>query len=568
MKSKIKANFSYLILVIPAAVFSYGYNIIHFAIGVDDTAMKLYFEEGLSVCTNRWTLFFLNRVLHFNIISWPTWLVESLAVCILVLSLSLWCFLINRILVSVKIMLPKWYYGLAVSLAVSCPILSEIWVYYFHNGVAIGYGFTALALLLFMQSLEHTTGACRHDMMKIAGSGVCLATALGCYETMMDCFLIGALVAFMILHALSDKRENAIYDIHFLSWTVRGGAVLAVSLLLRAGIHRILMAVYHLDNMTKYGVNDYNTVFGDLFTVQGTLGILIKKMYLRYFVNGVAYLPIAFFVLAYTMISALAIFYTIKKKNPWVIICVPAMMSVPVLSGIVAGRAITYHSAQFVPIIIMFSFLFFGTALYHCKGLQKRTVSCAVAVIALSGIVVQIKDMNKWFIQDYDKYLEAKQIMADAAENLMENYDIKKPVVVVGATMPDNELLRKVLIPMDSWKYRMIARLTSFDPTIKEKFHADYGGWGYCYTESPLLSVLTWARNPFENCDLIASQQYISFWEMIGYSGFSYVPSEEMIEEAEKLRESFDMPGYPREGYIMDNGDMLIVNLSEANFSK
>lgn len=112
----------------------------------------------------------------------------------------------------------------------------------------------------------------------------------------------------------------------------------------------------------------------------------------------------------------------------------------------------------------------------------------------------------------------------------------------------------------------MIARLTCFDPTIKERFHGDYGGWVYYYAESPLLSVLTWARNPFENCDLIASQQYISFWEMIGYSGFSYVTSEEMIREAETLRESLNMPGYPREGYILDQGDMLIVNLSEAAF--
>lgn len=54
---------------------------------------------------------------------------------------------------------------------------------------------------------------------------------------------------------------------------------------------------------------------------------------------------------------------------------------------------------------------------------------------------------------------------------------------------------------------------------------------------------------------------------MIGYDNFLYVSSVEMIEEAEMLRESTGMPGYPREGYIVDNGNMLIVNLSEANES-
>lgn len=217
-ESKIKANFSYLMIVVPAALFSYGYHITHVSIGVDDTALKLFYEEGLSVCTNRWTLFFLNRVLRFHIVNWPAWLVESLAICILTASLSLWCFLIGRVIASVKVMLPKWYYGLAAAFAVSCPILSEIWVYYFHNGVAIGYGFAALSLLLFMQSLQLDG---RHAW-NIAWSGLCLAIALGCYETMMDCFLVGALAIFMILHAFSNQKEHAAYDTRFLSWTVRG----------------------------------------------------------------------------------------------------------------------------------------------------------------------------------------------------------------------------------------------------------------------------------------------------------------------------------------------------------
>lgn len=562
MKCKIKSGLPYLIIVALAAVFSYGYSIAHFAIGVDDTAMELFFEDGLSVCTNRWTLFFLNRVLHFNIIHWPTWLVESLSVCILVLAFSLWCFLAARALASVGVVLPGWFYGMAAALAVSCPIISEIWVYYFHGGISIGYGFTALAMLLFLQSLEHGG---RYGFLKILGSGLCLATALGCYETMMDCFLIGALFLFMILHALSDKKSNPKYDIRFLSWMVRGTVALVVSLAVRALMHEILMAAYHLDSMAKYGMNDYNPVFGDLFQAHGALGMLIKRTYLRYFVNGVAYLPIAFLVLSWAIIGSLAIYYAVKRKDPWVAACAPAMVIVPVLSSIVAGKVKAYHSAQFVPLVIMSAFLLCGMAVLHGKGAPRRILRTGFVVIAVGGILVQVKDMNKWFVQDYDKYLETRRIMEDAARELLANYDTEKPVVVVGAALPSDELCREACVPMDSWKYRMIAKLTSFDPTIKEKYHTDFGGWGYSYAESPLLSVLTWARNPFENCDLAASQQYTSYWEMIGYDNFTYVPSAEMIEEAERTRESTGMPGYPHEGYIVDNGNMLIINLSEVD---
>lgn len=560
MKSKIKSNYLYLIIIIFTAIFSYGYNITHFAIGVDDTAMELYFEEGLSVCTNRWTMFFLNRVLHLNIINYPTWLVECIAVCILILSFSLWCFLINKILVSAEVTLPKWLYGFAAALAISCPIISEIWVYYLHNGVSIGYGLSAVALLLFLQSLQHNS---HHNLIKIVASGLCLATALGCYETMMDCFLIGALACFMFLHALSDKRKNSTYDIRFFPWAIRGCIVLTISLLVRALMHEFLMMVYHLDDMAKYGVNDYNSVFGDLFVTPGALGILIKKIYLRYYVNAVAYLPITFLVLSWVIIGSLAIYFTMKKRNLWAIICVPVMALVPVLSSIVAGRATAYHSAQFVPIVIMLGFIFLGIALYYSKDLKKRILTGATVTLAIGGIILQIQDMNKWFIQDYNKHLEAKQIMTDVADNLIENYDINKPVVVVGATLPSDELCREASISMDSWKYQVITRLTSFDPTIKEKFHANYGDWRYFFAGSPLLSVLTWSGSPFENCDLAASQQYINYWEMIGYYNFTYVPTTEMIEKAWSIREISRMPGYPCDGYIIDNGDMLIINLSE-----
>ena len=192
-------------------------------------------------------------------------------------------------------------------------------------------------------------------------------------------------------------------------------------------------------------------------------------------------------------------------------------------------------------------------------------VTIGLIAIAVGGIAAQIHDINKWFVQDYNKYLEANQIMTDVAENLIDNFDTTKPVVVVGAALPSDELCREAFIPLDSQKYRIIAKLTAFDPTIKEKFHANYGGWGYYYTESPLLSVLTWARNPFENCDLAASQQYTNFWKLIGYDDFTYVSSVEMIEKAEKIREDLGMEGYPCEGYIIDNGDMLIINLSKVN---
>ncbi len=173
--------------------------------------------------------------------------------------------------------------------------------------------------------------------------------------------------------------------------------------------------------------------------------------------------------------------------------------------------------------------------------------------------------MNRWFIQDYEKFLEAKSIMTGVAEDLIKNYDISKPVVIVGATLPSDDICKEAGISIDSWKYKVILRMTAFDPTLVGKFHSNFSGQVYyCFTESPLLSVLTWAANPYENCDVAASQQYISFWNMIGYDNFTYAPDSEMILRAKQIWTDNKMVGYPREGYIYDAGEMIIISLSDA----
>ncbi len=559
MRKTVKSNFVYFLIVMVVAIFSYGYHITHFAIGVDDTAMELYFEEGLSVCTNRWTLFCLNRILGLNFIHWPPALVESLSVIFLCVSITIWCLLIRKVLLSVKVTLPMMWYGLAAALVISCPIMSEIWVYYVHNGVAMAYGITAISLYLFLLSLDRNAG---RKIGKVIGSGLCLAVAIGCYETMLDCFVIGAIFIFMLLQALMEKKEDSAYGVGFGPWIIRGVAVLSISILVRFLMHKILFKVFSLQNMEQYGVNDYNSFFGDLFSTPGEFGILIKKMYVKYIVNAVVYLPITFLVIVGVIFLSFALYYTFKKKRIWVIVCVPAMFFVPFLTTVVAGRTKSYHSAQFIPIVLMFGFIVMGIILSYDNKLRNKMITGIVVGVTLCGIIIQVGDINKWFRYDYNKYLEAEAIMRDTAEQLIAEYDTGKPVVVVGASMPDDEILNVASIPFDSWKYQIIDKMTWFDPTIKEKFHGNYGGWGYYYSDSAMLSVLTWARNPFENCDLVASQQYTSFWEMIGYDNFEYVSTVEMIEEAERIRESSNMPGYPENGYILDNGNMLIVNLS------
>ena len=86
----------YTILVILTAVFSYGFRVVTPSIGIDDTAVELYLQDGLEVVMGRWTVFLLNKVFHMA--EYAPFLLELVGVLFLTLGATLFCVLLKRCL--------------------------------------------------------------------------------------------------------------------------------------------------------------------------------------------------------------------------------------------------------------------------------------------------------------------------------------------------------------------------------------------------------------------------------------------------------------------------------------
>ena len=56
----------YLVIMFLTLISSYGYAITHSGIGMDDTAVDLYFHDGLAPYVGRWTLFVLGKVIQLD----------------------------------------------------------------------------------------------------------------------------------------------------------------------------------------------------------------------------------------------------------------------------------------------------------------------------------------------------------------------------------------------------------------------------------------------------------------------------------------------------------------------
>lgn len=548
MKSRI-----YIVIIGVVAICAYGFAITHYSVGMDDTAIPLYFEEGLAPFVGRWSLFVINKV--FPIGDFFPWMTELLSVLILMLSATLWCLLWKRVC-EPQVILPSWVYAIIAAVFISCPLISEVFVFYLHNGICLGYGGVALALFFLLDSLRVEVGY-KAGIRDVLMSALLLCVSIGFYESFIIVYVMGAIMLFFLNRLLYGKiTGDTGYRKKIVSWAGRGALTLTIALLERTVILAALKAAYHLDTLSVYDVQ-YRKFFGDIFTAENELQMVLKRFFVKYYVNAVVYLPITVLVAAIAGIGIVSIYFGIKKKDAFLPICFAALVGLPVFMSLLEGLATRYRSAQYVPVVSAFAILLLFILFY----IHKTPEWVKILAATFMGILLfrQSAEMNKWFYVDYLKYQDTVRVMETIASDLKKGYDTSKPVVFRGAYKVPYDIAKEAYISFDSWQYRMICNFTDpIDEHIKEKYYAEDTA-AYVFAEMPIVSTLQWGVTAFDG----TSQQLINFWTMHGINGFSCEKDLSVIEKAEHIRTEENMPGYPRDGYIKECDNYIIINMSD-----
>ena len=537
------------------AVCAYGYAVTHYAIGMDDTAIPMYYEEGMAPYVGRWSLFGLNKIFHFT--AYAPWVVELISVLLLMSAVTLWCVLWRRACGS-RTVLPIWSYVFAAGIFLSCPLISELFVFYLHNGICLGYGMTALALLCFLDSLAQEKTK-KYRLQQLALSAALLSISLGFYESFLIVYAMGAIMCFFLVRRLYGKEGgNSEYSPKLLLWAGYGITASIAGLAVHKAVLIILKNIYHLEKFSCYNVL-YRSLFGDIFTVEGELQMLLKRFFVKYYVNAVVYLPITVLVSAFLFIGIYALCSGVWKKDILLPVCAAMLIILPVVMSLAEGLATRYRSAQYVPVVGAFA-VFLAMLEIRLHGCPKwLAVPGALCMSAL--LLAQCADMNKWFRLDYLKYQDAKEVMARVADDLERECDIRKPIVFRGAYTVPYEICGDACVSFSSKRYQWICRLTDWmDPHLKEKYF-EKGGRGYVFAETPIISTLQWGVTAFDG----TSGQLIEFLKMHGYSSFHCETDLNVIEDAELIRARENMPGYPDDGYMVEYDDYIIVNLERAD---
>ena len=74
----------YVIILCLTAICGYGFEMTHPSIGIDDTAVSLYLEDGLEVVMGRWFIYLINKIFHLS--DFSPFMMELIGVILLCIS--------------------------------------------------------------------------------------------------------------------------------------------------------------------------------------------------------------------------------------------------------------------------------------------------------------------------------------------------------------------------------------------------------------------------------------------------------------------------------------------------
>ena len=538
-------NKIYGFVVFLAAVCAYGFQVTHVAVGIDDTTMPMYYAEGLEAVMGRWTLFMLNKIIHFS--DFAPWMTDLIGVLFLILAASIWCVLLHRVFYDE---VPFLGYTFFAALFITCPLISELYVFYLHNGLGVGYVLSALSLLLVQNALEKDKDI-RMCCRNLLAAAFLLVASLGCYESFAIVYAIGALLLFITQRTGGNSSRANVYIKSTWRWGLFSGIPLVVAVLLRGFVVKLICKVFSLALPENFVFGNYRSTFSLFSWNRSELAMYFKRFWVKFYLNGLVYLPITVLVLGIGILLIFSVCYGVKKKDVSLPLAAVAIPILPALMILVEGKESYYRSCQYVPLVGAFGVLLLFRAGH--RYLRNKAVRCLGVVLAAALLWNQCTDMNRWFYLDYLKYEYFKDVMITVFRDLERDYDLSKPIVFGGECPVPYFIVEDASVDVASQQFRIIKALGDMvDPHLIEKYIESSGRF-YIFAETPVFSTIQWGITAFDD----TSREIRNFLSMIGYE-IRIETDLQKIKDARPLMDS--MPHFPYDGYIQEYEDYLIVH--------
>jgi len=325
------------------------------------------------------------------------------------------------------------------------------------------------------------------------------------YEACCQTFLVSFL--FCLIYNIFTNKDN---EKNMIKKFLIGIGILIISIIL---YYIILYAFFFMGvpNIIAYGKQINWSAYG-LFS---GINEVIKNI--KYYTLGnMQYFPVLEFVVAIVIGLVLAIYYSIKNKDTNIFNIYFLIVFSNFALAILQCSYIMYRACTSWSLFVAGVF----TITYAILSRKKYFRNLAI-VLAILVILWQTEDLNQWFYSEYLKYQRDLKDAYQIADDIKRcATDLNKPIAFIG--IPDKGFQT-----------------------------ADQIG-----AQSNGLSVVWWGQKAFND----NSYELIKFINSLGY--YYRKPTDEQYTKGIELSE--DMEKYPKDGYIKEFEDIIVVKFRDV----
>ncbi len=546
---KVLSDWVYVIVTLLVTVASYLFEMTHYSMGIDDTAMEMYLEKGLLPETGRWVLFLINKVIHVSDFTPYVW--DIVGAVLLWCAAAVFCALFRRMGEGI---IPRSGYILFTCVFVSNPLFSENNIYYLHNTADLAWLLTAIALFLTRDALECFSDDKKAFAFKTIGSVLLIFTAAGCYESFVFVYVTGVIFILFLDGVLKDTGISFGRVFFSMLYT---GCVSLFALILRGTLCKVIPVVFRLEDVTSSYVG-YRSVGDALRNFTGPEGPWnLKDMFLeimvKYQLNALVNLPIAVYVLGLVIFFIACVKRTVKTKSIGYILLFVGIELLPFVQSLVAGYTFPPRSGQMIVIFTAMMILYASVALGKKKpGTVLYIVTC---VLITAAFVVRL---NHNFKLDQMRYENDAKLMTEISTDVCKaagvNFGDDLCVYFAGYSGVPLEFRKGFFIDESDARVkimRLIMKPLDGGHNIVGRQITD---GLYFYDHEMQYSHFMWAREAFNG----TNDELVHFINLHGGS-FTTIHDLDEINDAKEYAES--MPAWPEEGSVVLRDGYYLVHV-------
>lgn len=511
--------------IVVVMILSYIFLWTHPSMGVDDTAMYRYFQDGYAPHYGRWTVFLLAKLVH--IIDFTPVVVDAVGVALIALASLAMCGLFRRSSQD-AISIPAC--TIFCCFMISYPLINEVYVYYLHNGLGVAYVLTIVSYYVIR------FGQRKRDLIWAA---LLFAPAIACYEPLAEVFLLLLFADTVIRMTLGKETFTwKQWFVLFLSCC----AVIIAGMVIKTWVAYIVLWCVGMEPYFHSISKELKWLFSD--EVWSTIMGMIRGFGRYYVLNATVNFAITMFWVAMAVLSIFGFYQGAKKKSLLILLNVVGILGISWVISVIEGNIGAYRMMQPFPVLVALAMML----LYHWLMQDQRKKWIRNIGLVFVGICLfnQVYDTNKWYYVDYMKYEEEKMICHELAYDIKREATLEKPIIFVGRIEDYGTIKTYMCVRPDSWQYRLFAALDGTTETDKQYEIIQNPAW---------YSVFAWGVDAFD-------EQATEIANFFAYHGYP-IETATREEKWEILPEVQEMPVWPKAGSIVETDEYVIVKLGE-----